>query len=96
MNDKKRGCCGSTALAIVVARQSWREISLRKTQQMKNSLNFASTCLKVVDTRRGGAGRMVGNPSLTGLWKSWPLERSRPAADATRKANGAVYGDWLK
>ena len=52
MNNKKRGCCGSTALAIVVARQSWREISLRKTQQMKNSLNFASTCLKVVDTRR--------------------------------------------
>ena len=28
---KKRGCCGSTALAIVVARRSWREISLWKT-----------------------------------------------------------------
>src|SRR6266403_1741293 len=28
---QKRGCCGSTALAIVVARRSWREISLWKT-----------------------------------------------------------------
>jgi hypothetical protein len=49
---QKWGCCGSTELAIVVARRSWREISLWKTQQMKNSLNFVSTCLKVVDTRR--------------------------------------------
>jgi len=24
---QKRGCCGSTQLAIVVARRSWREIS---------------------------------------------------------------------
>jgi hypothetical protein len=28
---QKRGCCGSTELAIVVARRSWREISLWKT-----------------------------------------------------------------
>ena len=28
------------------------EFSLWKTQHMKNSLNFVSTCLKVVDTRR--------------------------------------------
>jgi hypothetical protein len=25
---QKRGCCGSTELAIVVARRSWREIPL--------------------------------------------------------------------
>jgi hypothetical protein len=52
LEEGKRGCCRSTELAIVVARRSWREISLWKTQQMKNSLNFANTCLKVVDTRR--------------------------------------------
>ena len=53
---QKRGCCGSTALPIVVAGRSWREISCGKLgtliQQTKNSLNFVSTCLKVVDTRR--------------------------------------------
>jgi hypothetical protein len=49
---QKRGCCGSTMLAIVVARRSWREISLWKTQHSKNSLNSVSTCLRVVDTRR--------------------------------------------
>lgn len=48
----KRGCCGSPQLAIVVPTRSWREISWWKTQQTKNSLNFASTCLKVIDTRR--------------------------------------------
>jgi hypothetical protein len=53
---KKRGCCGSTALGIVVARRSWREISLQKTQHLKNSLNFVSTCPKVVDTRRTRIG----------------------------------------
>jgi hypothetical protein len=44
---QKRGCCGSTKLAIVVVRRSWREISLWKTetliQHMKNSLTFVST-----------------------------------------------------
>ena len=53
---QKRGCCGSTELPIVVATRSWREISCEKLgiliQQTKNSLNFVSTCLKVVDTRR--------------------------------------------
>jgi hypothetical protein len=49
---KKRGCRGSTTLAIAVAKRSWHEISLWETQQMKNSLNFVTTCLKVVDTRR--------------------------------------------
>src|SRR5208283_662914 len=53
---QKRGCCGSTELPIVVARRSWREISCGKLgtliQQTKTSLNFVSTCLKVVDTRR--------------------------------------------
>src|SRR5713101_4067925 len=53
---RKRGCRGSTELPIVVARRSWREISCKKLgtliQQTKNSLNFVSTCLKVVDTRR--------------------------------------------
>ena len=49
---QKRGCCGSPQWAIVVPTRSWREISWWKTQQTKNSLNFASTCLKVVDTRR--------------------------------------------
>jgi hypothetical protein len=55
---QKRGCCGSTELPIVVATRSWREISCGKLgtliQQTKNSLNFVSTCLKVVDTRRRG------------------------------------------
>jgi hypothetical protein len=51
---QKRGCCGSSQLAIVVPTRSWREISWWKTQQTKNSLNFPSTCLKVVDTRRAG------------------------------------------
>ena len=53
---QKRGCRGSTELPIVVARRSWREISCGKLdtliQPTKNSLNFVSTCLKVVDTRR--------------------------------------------
>jgi hypothetical protein len=49
---QKRGCCRSTAFAIVVARRSWREISLWKTQHSKNSLNSVSSCLRVVDTRR--------------------------------------------
>jgi hypothetical protein len=49
---QKQGCYVSTALAIVVARRSWREISLWKTQHSKNSLNFVSSCLKVVDARR--------------------------------------------
>ena len=53
---QKQGCCGSTELPIVVATRSWREISCEKLgiliQQTKNSLNFVSTCLKVVDTRR--------------------------------------------
>jgi hypothetical protein len=43
---QKRGCCGSSQLAIVVPTRSWREISWWKTQQTKNSLNFPSTCLK--------------------------------------------------
>src|SRR5205085_12032263 len=55
---QKRGCRGSTELPIVVPRRSWREISCGKLgtliQQTKNSLNFVSTCLKVVDTRRNG------------------------------------------
>jgi hypothetical protein len=55
---QKRGCCGSTELPIVVATRSWREISCGKLgtliKQTKNSLNFVSTCLKVVDTRRPG------------------------------------------
>ncbi len=50
---QKRGCRGSTELPIVVARRSWREISCGKLdtliQPTKNSLNFVSTCLKVVD-----------------------------------------------
>ena len=53
---QKRECCGSTESPIVVARRSWSEISRGKLgtliQQTKNSLNFVSTCLKVVDTRR--------------------------------------------
>ena len=53
---QKRGCRGSTELPIVVARRSWREISCGKLgtliQQTKNSLNFVSTCLRVVDARR--------------------------------------------
>ena len=56
---QKQGCCGSTELPIVVATRSWREISCEKLgiliQQTKNSLNFVSTCLKVVDTRRSMA-----------------------------------------
>jgi len=31
---KKLGCCGSTELAIVVARRSWREISCCKTEKL--------------------------------------------------------------
>ena len=64
---QKRGCRGSTELPIVVARRSWREISCGKLgtliQQTKNSLNFVSTCLKVVDTRRssGSAEGVMGN-----------------------------------
>src|SRR5260370_1565857 len=53
---QKRECRGSTELPIVVARRSWRQISCgilgTLIQQTKNSLNFVSTCLKVVDTRR--------------------------------------------
>jgi hypothetical protein len=52
---QKRGYCGSNKSAIVVPTPSWREISSWKTQHMKNSLNFESTCLKVVDTRRSSS-----------------------------------------
>ena len=51
---QKRGYCGSTELEIVAPRLFWREILCGKPQHMKNSLNFANTCLKVVDTRRIG------------------------------------------
>ena len=68
---QKRGCCGSTELPIVVATRSWREISCGKLgtliQQTKNSLNFVSTCLKVVDTRRfANLGSATGFSSLLG------------------------------
>jgi hypothetical protein len=56
---QKRGYCGSTKSAIVVPTRSWREISWWKTQQTQNSLNFASTCLKVVDTRRVAVARKL-------------------------------------
>src|SRR5256885_9373198 len=49
---QKRGYCGSTELEIVAPKRSWRDIFCRKPQQMKNSLNFANTCLKIIDTRR--------------------------------------------
>ena len=69
---QKRGCCGSTELPIVVARRSWREISCGKLgtliQQTKNSLNFVSTCLKVVDTRRRRRGRRFLAWALAGLY----------------------------
>ena len=62
---QKRGCCGSTELPIVVATRSWREISCGKLgtliQQTKNSLNFVSTCLKVVDTRRDAVGTIIAD-----------------------------------
>jgi hypothetical protein len=67
LRGKKGGCCGSTTLAIVVARTSWRDISLRKTQHLKNLLNSVSTCPKVVDTRRSGSNQDVAeltNPSF--------------------------------
>src|SRR5437588_10689791 len=61
---QKRGCRGSTELPIVVPRRSWREISCGKLgtliQQTKNSLNFVSTCLKVVDTRRRALAGLLG------------------------------------
>jgi hypothetical protein len=38
--DKKRECCRSPQLAIVVPTRSWRGISWWKTQQTKNSLNL--------------------------------------------------------
>ena len=71
---QKRGCCGSTELPIVVATRSWREISCGKLgtliQQTKTSLNFVSTCLKVVDTRRRPPpGGYVLTP-YTSIWIS--------------------------
>jgi hypothetical protein len=75
---QKRGCCGLTELPIVVARRSWREISCGNLgtliQQTKNSLNFVSTCLKVVDTRRARIG--LKHDSLGGaLLRSSPADR---------------------
>jgi hypothetical protein len=52
---QKPGCCGSSELAIVASAASWREIFWEKPgmgTKTKNSLNSASTCLTVVDTRR--------------------------------------------
>jgi len=37
---QKRGCRGSTALAIVVARRSWREISFGKNPTFKKLTKF--------------------------------------------------------
>src|SRR5437763_12178775 len=66
---QKRGCRGSTELPIVVPRRSWREISCGKLgtliQQTKNSLNFVSTCLKVVDTRRNAGTPPVSTDDAT-------------------------------
>ena len=68
---KKRGCCGSPQLEIVVPTRSWREISLRKTQQTQNSLNFASTCLKVVDTRRVVLQESLKVFKAHKTWSTW-------------------------
>src|SRR6266436_279944 len=72
---QKRGCRGSTELPIVVARRSWREISRGKLgtliQQTKNSLNFVSTCLKVVDTRRAPVGHRASGVQLNSGIR-WP------------------------
>ena len=46
---QNRRCYGSTGLAIVAPASSWQRNFFVKTE---NSLNFVSTCLKVVDTRR--------------------------------------------
>src|SRR6266849_5646465 len=76
---RKRGCRGSTELPIVVARRSWRDISCKKLgtliQQTKNSLNFVSTCLNVVDTRRLSHARRLTSlrpyelPQVRRPWK---------------------------
>jgi hypothetical protein len=70
---QKRGCRRSTAFAIVVARRSWREISLWKTQHSKNSLNSVSSCLRVVDTRRLQVAPQ--QPSLSWMQSVLPFTR---------------------
>src|SRR5260370_11962455 len=46
---KKRGCCGSTELPIVVARRSWREISCRSwTPQSHNEKPVSSSLTRAV------------------------------------------------
>ena len=71
---QKQGCYVSTTLAIVVARRSWREISLWKTQHSKNSLNFVSTCLRVVDARRAALHHSA-RPRSTRSVVSFRVER---------------------
>src|SRR5256885_12271438 len=67
---QKRGYCGSTELEIVAPKRSWRDIFCRKPQQMKNSLNFANTCLKIIDTRRGAKTVDGGKVTVEWQWKS--------------------------
>jgi len=42
MKQKKPGCCGSTELTIVVARRSWSEISLWKTETLTKFREYLS------------------------------------------------------
>ena len=46
--------------------------------------------------RPGQVADDTPNRKLQIIWTISALERSRPAADATREANGAVYGERLK
>jgi hypothetical protein len=55
LQKQKRGCRGSTELPIVVASDPGAKFLMETgypIEQMKNSLNYVSTCLRVVDTRR--------------------------------------------
>jgi hypothetical protein len=48
-------------------------------------------CGRIVGKPSSHSGRIVGNPYLKGLGKGCPLERSRPAADASREVHVAVF-----
>jgi hypothetical protein len=98
---QNRGCCGSTELPIVVSRRSWSDISGGKLgtliQQTKNSLNFASTCLKVVDTRRREVKLYLNAVRLVSVQSKSHLLYLRPFCfRAVCQANLYRFADHMK
>src|SRR5205823_12271339 len=81
-----------------VGRPSWKSSLLGdpgakffcgKPQHMKNSLNFASTCLKVVDTRRNGLCGSTAAWVIVLLYAALRMPRNRVLLNEKTVKNGS-------